>query len=402
MITLAIDTSEARGSIAVLKDGVAVARQTHDDESDYSVWLLPAVVSALKKAQTRMEGVDLLAVSTGPGSFTGLRVSLTTVKAWGEVYGIRIVGVSRLEALALSNEPSSGVQAACYDAQRGQVFAGLYKGSAGSLERLGDELVIGPADFVHAVDRLVGDQAVTWVTLDANLLAALEAMERRLATGDRIIPVSPELAPIIGRLAERSAAKGQFSDALSLDANYVRRSDAELFWKEPSTLAARPARADKAQLRVRRGRKEDAPSLLAILQHSPEAASWSEKHLVEALAGDASHFFVGQQGEEIIGFVSGRPIGEEGEILNLAVKWNSRKQGFGMALVQQLLHVFAEDGVLKVFLEVRKSNSVAIAFYERLGFHQVAERPAYYRNPLESALILAISLPKSAGSLGGH
>jgi tRNA threonylcarbamoyladenosine biosynthesis protein TsaB len=402
MITLAIDTSEARGSIAVLKDGVAIAGRTHNDESDYSAWLLPAVASALEKAQIRLERVDLLAVSTGPGSFTGLRVGLTTVKAWAEVYGKRVIGVSRLEALVLSNELSSGVRAACYDAQRGQVFAGLYEVSPGSLQRLGGELVISPADFVHAVDELVGKQTVTWVTLDPHLFAGLEAMERRAATGERIVPVSPELAPIIGKLAEQSAARGQFSDPLSLDANYVRRSDAELFWKGLPTLAARPATADQTQLRMRHGRKEDAPDLLAILQQSPEAARWTEKQFTEELVGGRSDFFVMQQGEEIIGFVSGRPMGEEGEILNLAMKPKSRKRGIGKTLVQQLLQVFAQKGVLKVFLEVRKSNSGAIAFYERLGFRQVRERPAYYGNPPESALILAISLPNSASTFGTH
>jgi tRNA threonylcarbamoyladenosine biosynthesis protein TsaB len=401
MITLAIDTSEPRGSVSILKDGVAIAGQIHDDESDYSAWLLPAVGSALAKAQTRMEQLDLLAGSTGPGSFTGLRVGLTTIKAWGEVYRKRIVGVSRLEALALSHELSSGVQVACYDAQRGQVFAGLYRRSPGALQRLGDELVISPTDLVHLVGELVGKQPITWVTLDPDLIVGLEAMKGRAADGDQIVTASTDVAPVIGWLAEQSAAKGQFSDPLLLDANYVRRSDAEFFWKEPSTLGARPPTAEN-RLRVRQGRQEDTPALLAILQQSPEAAFWSEKQLTEALSDDASHFFVGQQGKEIIGFVSGRKVREEAEILNLGVKPNSRRQGSGKALVQELLQVFAQEGALKVFLEVRKSNSGAIAFYERFGFHQVAERPAYYSQPPEPALILALSLSNSTSTAGTH
>ena len=63
-----------------------VARKLHDDGSDYSGWLLPQVARALTEASAKMADVDLLAVSTGPGSFTGLRVGLTSVKAWAEVY----------------------------------------------------------------------------------------------------------------------------------------------------------------------------------------------------------------------------------------------------------------------------------------------------------------------------
>jgi tRNA threonylcarbamoyladenosine biosynthesis protein TsaB len=235
MITLAIDTSEARGSVALSKDGAALAVMTHEDATDYSVWLLPAVDGALSQAATKMEWIDLLAVSTGPGSFTGLRVGLTTVKAWAEVYGTRIVGISRLEAMARSREADSGFVTACYDAHRGQLFAGLYRRSSSSLQRVGDELVIAPEDLIRLIDEQAGKEPVTWISLDRDLIVNLEAMKRRIAAGDKIVPVSPELAPIIGRLAEENAAKGQFSDPLALDANYVRRSDAEIFWKSMSS-----------------------------------------------------------------------------------------------------------------------------------------------------------------------
>jgi tRNA threonylcarbamoyladenosine biosynthesis protein TsaB len=234
MITLAIDTSEARGSVAISKDGAALAVRTHRDSTDYSAWLLPAVAGALGEAATKMEQIDLLAVSTGPGSFTGLRVGLTAVKAWAEVYGTRIVGVARLEAMARCGEADSAFVTACYNAQRGQLFAALYRRPSGTLQRVGDELVVAPEDLVHLVDEQVGQEPVTWVLLDPDLIVNLEAMKRRMAVGDRIVPVSPELAPMIGRLAEESAAKGQFSDPLALDANYVRRSDAEIFWKSSS------------------------------------------------------------------------------------------------------------------------------------------------------------------------
>jgi tRNA threonylcarbamoyladenosine biosynthesis protein TsaB len=231
MITLAIDTSEPRGSVAILKDGAVGAGRAHNDTTDYSAWLLPAVDAALSEAKTKMEQVDLLAVSAGPGSFTGLRVGLTTVKAWGEVYGKRIVGVSRLEALAHSWEGNSDFIGPCYDARREQLFAGLYRKSAATLERVGDELVISPEDFVRLVDEQAGNQPVAWITLDPDKIEELEAIKQRTETGDQIIRVSSELAPMIGKLAEEKAAKGLYSDSLTLDANYIRRSDAEVFWK---------------------------------------------------------------------------------------------------------------------------------------------------------------------------
>jgi tRNA threonylcarbamoyladenosine biosynthesis protein TsaB len=231
MITLALDTSDARGSVSISRDGTAVSRKPHDDGSDYSGWLLPAVNEVLVAAEVKLEQVDLLSVSTGPGSFTGLRVGLTTVKAWAEVYGKPIVGVSRLETIAQSCRASSTFITASYDAQRGQLFAALYRKSEMGLQRIGDEQVLSPEDFARQVDEEARDATVSWASLDPQLLLSLAIVQRRTKSGDEVLPAASELSSTIGKLAEQRAATGQFSDPMSLDANYVRRSDAEIFWK---------------------------------------------------------------------------------------------------------------------------------------------------------------------------
>lgn len=233
MITLAIDTCEARGSVAVRRGGAMVALKRHEGNSDYSAWLLPAVDQVLAEAGLKLEQVDLLAVATGPGSFTGLRVGLTTVKAWAEVYGKPIVGVSRLEAIARSQVAVTSFVAASYDAQRGQLFAGLYRTMSGSLARVGDERVISPEELLESIESQVGTAPVTWISLDRERITELEAWKHRLARGDILQLCPPELASSIGILAEERAILGEFADPLELDANYVRRSDAEIFWKGP-------------------------------------------------------------------------------------------------------------------------------------------------------------------------
>jgi tRNA threonylcarbamoyladenosine biosynthesis protein TsaB len=232
VFTLAIDTCDARGSVAIRRAGLTIALKKHLDTTDYSAWLLPAVNEALSEAGTTMEQITLLAAATGPGSFTGLRVGLTTVKAWAEVYGQPVVGVSRLEAMARSTRMASGFVAASYNAQRGQLFAGLYRSPNG---QRGDELVISPMEFVELVEKQAGKEAVAWISLDPELITNLQAMQRRLAQGDTLQVATPDLASSIGALAELRASRGEFSDPLSLDANYVRRSDAEIFWKRPSS-----------------------------------------------------------------------------------------------------------------------------------------------------------------------
>jgi tRNA threonylcarbamoyladenosine biosynthesis protein TsaB len=234
MITLALDTSESRGSVAVRRDAQTVAVRLHQGTADYSSWLLGAAEEVLREAASTMESVELLAVATGPGSFTGVRVGLTTVKAWAEVYGKRIVGVSRLESMAGAGE-QSGLVAASYDAQRGQIFGGLYRWVEGTAKAVESEMVTAPGAFVAFVEEQAEAEPVQWVALDPQLITSTADWRVRERRGDLLIPCPLDVASFIGELAEERARRGEFTDALELDANYVRRSDAEILWKGPAS-----------------------------------------------------------------------------------------------------------------------------------------------------------------------
>jgi [ribosomal protein S18]-alanine N-acetyltransferase len=146
----------------------------------------------------------------------------------------------------------------------------------------------------------------------------------------------------------------------------------------------------QSTLRVQPCRNEDLLELEAVLQQSPEAANWSTNTLAEALARHPSYLLVAWQAQQIAGFISGRRVVDEAEILNLAVKPDFRRKGIGKALVRELLQLVAREDVARVFLEVRSSNTSAIAFYQYQNFRQVGKRPAYYQNPTEAALLFAL------------
>jgi tRNA threonylcarbamoyladenosine biosynthesis protein TsaB len=232
MNTLAIDTCDGRGSVAVRLSGLCVAIKTHSDE-EYSSWLLPAVENSLLLAGKNLADLNLLAVATGPGSFTGVRIGLCTVKAWAEVYGTKVVGVSRLEALARC-APEDGWVAPLYDAHRGQIFAGLYRRVSGHLECVEQDLVLAPEDFLALVQHSTAGAPVQWPSLDSSLISGLQGWKDHQTIGGKLWECKPELANAIGETAEEKAIRGEFSDVSELDANYVRRSDAEIFWKGPA------------------------------------------------------------------------------------------------------------------------------------------------------------------------
>jgi tRNA threonylcarbamoyladenosine biosynthesis protein TsaB len=250
MNLLALDTCDARGSVSILRDDHILHTVVHDTPDDYSIWLLPAIDRALQASGLAFADIDVYVAASGPGSFTGVRVGLTTVKAWAEVTGKPIVGVSRLEALAtLATDPAAEFVAAFTNAQRKQVFGALYRRNRDSdsskpvhtLARIGEEAVIAPEAFLAwAEENSAAGAHLAWISTDPEMLTETDAWAARQRDGAgrpegnvAVAPVqiaSPFLAPAIGRLGYRLATMKQFTDPLRLDANYVRRSDAEVSW----------------------------------------------------------------------------------------------------------------------------------------------------------------------------
>lgn len=229
---IVVDTADARGSVALFNELEPICVAEHPTDEDYSGWLLPAVHRVLANSSLSLAELDGYAVCAGPGSFTGLRVGLTTVKAWAEIYGKPIAAVSRLEALAVNDSRTNQLLVASYiDARREQVFAALHAVAGEVLELIGEESVTSLADFVAKVRGEEKGKSVRWVTPDPKMLESLPEWPSLAASGHILEEATPPFALRLGFLAYRKFRHGDTTDALSLDANYVRRSDAEVFWK---------------------------------------------------------------------------------------------------------------------------------------------------------------------------
>jgi ribosomal-protein-alanine N-acetyltransferase len=143
---------------------------------------------------------------------------------------------------------------------------------------------------------------------------------------------------------------------------------------------------------IRAFREGDAPAIMAILRDAPEAANWLEESYRELLRLPGMVAFVSGSESRVTGFLIGRNVADEAEILNLAVARDARRKGEGGALVKAALNEFRARSVSRVFLEVRESNAAGITFYERRGFFKTGKRAGYYRNPEEAAIGMEIRL----------
>ena len=231
MLLLALDTCDSRGSAALLDDHRILGEVTHPESAEYSSWLLPAIDQLLFEGGITHTDLIGYAVASGPGSFTGVRVGLTTAKAWAEVYNKPIFPVSRLAVLANYASKDSEYACAFIDAQRQQIFAALYRREPERWKLLAEECVIDPAAFFTSAASTIGNAPASWVSLDPELLTDSAFGLAQNGNRARVVAVEPPLAFSIGQYA-LAHFRGQGTDALTLDANYVRRSDAEIFGKK--------------------------------------------------------------------------------------------------------------------------------------------------------------------------
>jgi len=191
----------------------------------FSAQLVPTVASLLQKHGFNAKDLDGFAVASGPGSFTGLRIGLSAVKGLAEVLRKPIVTVSVLEALA-SRSSAGGTVMAALDAGRSEVFCGVYAvdrsaQGPGDVKALEEELLSQTEFLKRAHDQNIA----TVATSDGNIAEAAAGAHLKSELVER-----PDSA-LIARVGLRKLFRGETVSVDALDANYLRRSDAEIFSK---------------------------------------------------------------------------------------------------------------------------------------------------------------------------
>jgi len=218
MLLLAVDTSGKHGSIALAqcgpRDVCEVIEVVPLAGGTFSAQLVPQIAGLLSGHGFDKHDMGAFAVASGPGSFTGLRVGLAAVKALAEILDKPIAEVSLLEAVAEAGNAQGKVMAAL-DAGRGEVYVGDYEnGASGKSERL-----------LTREEFLVSAHGALIVTPDISIAEAARG------AGLQVEEIERPRSDTIARLGWKKILAGQTVSAEALEANYVRRSDAEIFWK---------------------------------------------------------------------------------------------------------------------------------------------------------------------------
>jgi tRNA threonylcarbamoyladenosine biosynthesis protein TsaB len=232
VILVCLDTSTAAGSVALLRERELLASTTGDSTVPHARRLPADVLNLLAGAGLSASAVDLFAVVTGPGAFTGLRIGIASIQGLAFANSRPVVGISALEASAhavLDADPADGLIGVLLDAARREVFTALYdasvEGTIVALRPIEPPAVSSAAVALERWAPLAGTRPVRLTGSGA--IACTEALTR-VAIGTVVVRPSGVLAASAGRLAYDAHAAGQSGPPHALHPLYVRRPDAEL------------------------------------------------------------------------------------------------------------------------------------------------------------------------------
>ena len=219
MKILAIDTSSKICSVSILENENLIMENHNDDEKTHSQKLMPIIDETFKHANLSLNDIDLLACCQGPGSFTGIRIGISTVKAFADVKNIPIIGITSLESLAY-NITTNGLIASIIDAKHDNVYFSLYEKSENTYKLIENPISCNIAEVIEILKKYtnqlitcVGDGSVVHTNLLKSTLANVRFSQTSIS---------------VGLAALSKYNNSNYSPTFSVSPIYLKKSEAEI------------------------------------------------------------------------------------------------------------------------------------------------------------------------------
>ncbi|PID58932.1 tRNA (adenosine(37)-N6)-threonylcarbamoyltransferase complex dimerization subunit type 1 TsaB [candidate division KSB3 bacterium] len=241
MHILGIDTSTMTGSIAVISNDRLLAEYSVNTKTTHAERLIPSIDVVLRAASLTVWDLDGIAVSSGPGSFTGLRIGMTTARSLAYSIQKPLVGVSSLDALAAQYLYCSLLVCPVLDARKKEVYSALYRNTGSRVQRLSGYRAIAPELLVKDIQEPVlflGDGVVPYGDRLQSLLGEMALF----ADPAHLLP----RASLVAALGRERLVAGDIDDYFSLTPTYIRKSDAEIHWDNAHSPRKQPRPASSS------------------------------------------------------------------------------------------------------------------------------------------------------------
>ena len=376
MKILSIDTSSSICSVAILEDTKIIKEMHNFSEKEHSETLMPMIDELFKTTNLSLDNIGLIACSVGPGSFTGIRIGIATVKAFADAKNIPVVGVNSLEAMAYLgvSQKGDGEYVSILDARNDNVYFAIYKMKKGQFSIYKNPEAMQISEAITYIDNLklpiyfLGDIANADLARIEQLYLSRVSIEKANSEDvnkhEYLTNVGP-LAIGVAIAALNRYKNGIYGNSNSLTPMYLRKPQAQ---------------------RQKEGKSDDI-SILEMsytdlenikLNYSMFPNIWEYDVLQDDY--NDSKYIVIKQNEEIYGFAGFRTIFEEMEIMNIVTKVDKRNQGFASNMLSYILRYAHNHEMEKINLEVNENNLPAIKLYKTYGFQVVGKRNGYYKD----------------------
>ncbi|NLW02897.1 MAG: tRNA (adenosine(37)-N6)-threonylcarbamoyltransferase complex dimerization subunit type 1 TsaB [Clostridiaceae bacterium] len=225
MRTLALETATMTASCAVAEDGRVIGELTTSHAKTHSQQLVPMIQSLLGLLGLKAEQIDLYAASIGPGSFTGLRIGIVTVKGMAYAQKKPVCGIPTLDALAYSVNDFNGVICPMMDARNNQVYTAVYRKKDGAFERVSDYHAIHISELAGILADFREEVLILGNGAPLHFAALRDAIKHTVWQADKALFLPR--AACTALLAEKQARRGLLSSPFELEPLYLRKSQAE-------------------------------------------------------------------------------------------------------------------------------------------------------------------------------
>jgi tRNA threonylcarbamoyladenosine biosynthesis protein TsaB len=385
---LAIDVSGGACSTAMWREGRVVARRYRPMTRGHAEALMPMIHETMVEVGESLRRLDAVAVSIGPGAFTGIRIGLAAARGIGLAAAVPTVGISTFAAVAEAvpeSERSARTLVVLLDSRRGDLFVQRF---SPSLEPLDSPAIEAPEAFAASLTR------------DPMLLAGdgVRLVRPHSTAPHADVRFSTALGPVDAANVATLAARRIWDGAVPARPLYLRAPELRL-------AAATASTDDTPPLHHRDGSRDVMLRPLGAFDLAIAAAvhagsfddAWTERAIGELLAMPGAFGTLACFDDQPIGIAIAVANPPDAEVLTLGVLPAFRRRGVARRMLLSVADQAAGIGCERLLLDVAEDNEAAHRLYRKLGFMEIARRPAYYGRPnglAAAATVFALGLQR--------
>ena len=375
MKTLCIDTSSKICAVAILDNDKLIREIELNNGLTHSESLMPIIKNIFEETNLTLNDINLLICDIGPGSFTGIRIGIATVKAFSDSFNIPIIGVSSLTGLAY-NVKNEGLICSLIDCKNNNCYYSLYNLKDSTYTLLVEPTADSIENCIKLLNYKYNNKKITFVG-DGSLIYKEYILN---ACNNNSIYFSDnklnDISVVNLGLAGIDIFNINNKDNKSNNSNYdilplyLKKPQAQRQLEEKNLLVSKMEYSDLDNLNI-----------------SEFDNFWNLDILNSELKSNKSEFIVAKLENEIVGFAGVKFILDEADIMNIAVKVSYRKQGIASLLLKSLIEICKNNNINSINLEVNEENFPAINLYKKYEFLEVGRRKNYYDGKFDAILM---------------